>query len=78
MARGGRRRRRSKLDKNHPDQPAKPDLVEKGEQTFGLVIGKVEVTTGHIYRQSLFKIPPVKNTSSNNTHHIFHPFSRCP
>ena len=31
-----------------------------------------------IYRQSSVKIPPTKNTSSNNTLHIFHPFFTLP
>ena len=32
----------------------------------------------NIYRQSLVKIPPIKNISSNNTLHIFHPFLMLP
>ena len=31
-----------------------------------------------IYRQSSVKLPPVKNTSSNNNLHIFHPFFTLP
>ena len=31
-----------------------------------------------IDRQSSVKIPPTKNTSSNNTLHIFHPFFTLP
>ena len=31
-----------------------------------------------IYRQSSVKTPPIKNTSSNNTPHIFSPFLRYP
>ena len=31
-----------------------------------------------MYRQSSVKTPPMKNTSSNNTLHIFHPFFALP
>ena len=61
----------------HFQTPSSPPPLCNSSMLRGLCAALSQWTTpspSSIYRQSLVKIPPIKNTLSNNTLHIFHPF----
>ena len=65
------------MSTNHKTQTLKKRIASLGAKYENLE-GALSGSLQYIYRQSLVKLPPIKNTSRNDTLHIFHHFSRYP